>query len=596
MVYIEHDWQDGELITKDHLNNIEHGVKNNDRGINIKTLGADPTGENDSTQAFKDATSQDNHTIIVPEGTFLITDTVLFQRYDLVGTNKEKSVLKLSSSDKKTFLQLLYNAKISNLTIDASSAFDGSTAIEMGTVYLDGTSNQYAGAHNNIIDDLMMVSNPDNKNSIGVSLTPHLLKDFENNTSGVFNNLFNNITIDKFGIGLYIDAQKKGWVNGNTFGKITITGYGKYGVWFGQSDVDGQGLQVNEFNSLQLQHVDHTNSDAVGLYISGGTWNNFNDVSHWNDSNYQGTPRPDVVAVKITPDASGSYYSVYDNIVSGKTEGNIEADNRILDLNDLNVDHLNVENYSKLYGGQVYQSKVKTMPIDNLMTSDIINIYSKTPKLSTLLFNSDDGIKYPQTENDGNGTYIKLPKYTGSSIANISIFGSQLQSIKDSGVGTISLKFKTSNEANTPIFNDLYGRDANGNPQALKTYITRMYLEKQNQNEFMLNMVFDFTSNKGIIQSLTHIVATIGFSIATSSDYVGLRDIKLSNRVSNHYANYTRGHVANNHYAIVTSTPSSWANVGVFPVDPDNFQTFNNNVVSYHNLDSNILVETLFKN
>lgn len=564
------------------------------RGVNVKWYGAKGDGVTDDSQAFIDAMNDaGSSTIIVPDGTYIISKTIFVNRKDLVGRNKQNTILKFAGSA-KSYLQILYNARIQNLTIDLTEVDDGGIGIEAGTIYNENGHDQYAGAQNNIISDLYVVSDPAKKNTIGISLTAKLLTNFTNNTTGIYNNIFQNIWFNKLGTGFYIDAQKRGWVNGNTFNKITVSGYGKYGVWFGQSNTDGQGLQVNNFTSLQLQQVDHSNNDAVGLNISGGSWNNFTNISHWNDSNYLGTPRPDIVAVNIVPDANGSVYGVYDNKISGKVEGIVNGDGRIFDRNDINIDSLNVENYSKLLPGSMYQTKVRTLPIDNMLPYDIIGIYEKTPKLSTLLFNNDTGIVYPLIERDAGGKYIKMVNSVGSTILNLSIFGDQLQMLKDSAIGTISFKIKSSSEASTPLFTDLYGRDTAGNPTNLKQYLVRTEVEKTINNDFIIHIILDFVSNRDIIQNLNNIIASLGFTIIGTSQYVGIRDIKFSPRSTNHFSNYTLGHKSTKLTTVITDTPASWADIGVYPVDPSKFEPFTDSMVTYHNLQQNIFVESIF--
>lgn len=568
-----------------------------DRGVNVTWYGAKGDGVTDDTQAFIDAiNAAESSTIFIPDGTYIISKTLTVLRNDFVGRNKQNTVIKCVGSA-KSFFQMLYNGKISNLTIDLSGADDGSIGIEMGMFIIDNSTNQYAGAHSNIVSDLYMVSDYTKQNTKAISLTPKLIANFDNNTTGVFNNLFDNIWINTFGTGLYIDAQKRGWANGNTFNKITITGYTKYGVWFGQSDPQGQGLQVNEFNSLQLQQVNTGNNDAVGLLICGGTWNNFIGISHWNDSNYHGAKRADIKAVQFLPDATNSFYSIYDNKVTGKTEGTVTGDGRIMDLNDIDVIALNVENYSGLIPGQMYQTQVKSLPIVNEFTNEMVDIYEATPNLSTLLFNDNNGTFQPTVERDESSKYIKLPHKDGSTILNLSIFGEPMIKLIHSAIATVSFKIKTTNEANTPFFTGMYGYNDQHKSVDLKPYITKTNLEKIDDNNYNIHIMLDFVGRRDVLNTLGQIIFSLGFTIAAADDYVGIRDIKFAARTNQHDKNYLEGHKARFNVAKVNDGPTSWADLGIFPVDVSKFQSFTKDVVTYHNLDAGygIVVESIFR-
>lgn len=55
MVYNKHDWQDGELITSDNLNNIEDGIDSSTLFINVKDFGAVGDGSTDDSASFQKA-------------------------------------------------------------------------------------------------------------------------------------------------------------------------------------------------------------------------------------------------------------------------------------------------------------------------------------------------------------------------------------------------------------------------------------------------------------------------------------------------------------------------------------------------------------
>ena len=66
--------------------------------VNVLDYGADPTGTVDSTAAIQDAaTAAAGNTVILPEGTYLVSAPITFpQRTSVLGVGRESTFVKIS--------------------------------------------------------------------------------------------------------------------------------------------------------------------------------------------------------------------------------------------------------------------------------------------------------------------------------------------------------------------------------------------------------------------------------------------------------------------------------------------------------------------
>ena len=91
---------DFNLINKVIDNNYNTLNKKIERIINVNDFGADPTGQKDSTEAFKKAFANGRHHVHMTEGTYIVNGLKVPNNTILSGEGQEQTVLKLSDNAK----------------------------------------------------------------------------------------------------------------------------------------------------------------------------------------------------------------------------------------------------------------------------------------------------------------------------------------------------------------------------------------------------------------------------------------------------------------------------------------------------------------
>ena len=91
---------DFNLINKVIDNNYNTLNKKIERIINVNDFGADPTGQKDSTEAFKKAFANGRHHVHMTEGTYIVNGLKVPSNTILSGEGQEQTVLKLSDNAK----------------------------------------------------------------------------------------------------------------------------------------------------------------------------------------------------------------------------------------------------------------------------------------------------------------------------------------------------------------------------------------------------------------------------------------------------------------------------------------------------------------
>lgn len=543
------------------------------RGINVKWFGAKGDGVADDTDAIIRAIAgAENNPILFPAGTYLVSKSINLKSKTIVGYGIDRTFIKFTGT-KDSLFTLLYENKINGFTLDISDSEDGTVGIELGCEIEDGigTGLQYYAAQNNIVSDILIKSDISKKNNIGILGEPRLLKNFNGNATGVYNNAFTNISIKDIGTGVYFDAQKNGWFNSNNFDNFSISGFAKNALWIGSTSAESQGIQANRFGTIQIQRTFETPGTASSIVVKGISNNHFNDIFEWNDSKAAAHSRPDVVSIEFLPDKDGSLFTTCDNVILGKVEGIVKGDNRILSVNDIDLYVLNGENNSHIYYSYVHNSNIKYGESTNEIVSDLLDIYDITPRLTPFLFQDGTGIVWPTVVNENNNRYIKLNKTTGNNIMNFTLYANYLKSIKRKGIFTFSIVIYSSNEMASKLNFDV-GAKTGTNNLSLNDFIKHVYVEKKSENIFVINAVIDMTDSPNVYENADSINVASIFSIDTSSDFIGIMGVSMATCNVNHLSRYKFEHTGRKIRRVLPATPSSWSDLGVFPLDIGQFE------------------------
>lgn len=113
-----------------------------ERIINVNDYGADPTGQEDSTEAFKKAFGNGGHHVHMTEGTYITTGLKLPSNTILSGEGKDKTIIKLSDdapNDAIVVTNLDMNGVAENISIEGFTV-DGNRTRQDGTLKAAGGS------------------------------------------------------------------------------------------------------------------------------------------------------------------------------------------------------------------------------------------------------------------------------------------------------------------------------------------------------------------------------------------------------------------------------------------------------------------------
>ncbi|WP_371131716.1 peptidase G2 autoproteolytic cleavage domain-containing protein [Mammaliicoccus sciuri] len=134
-----------------------------ERIINVNDYGADPTGQEDSTEAFKKAFGNGGHHVHMTEGTYITTGLKLPSNTILSGEGKDKTIIKLSDdapNDAIVVTNLDMNGVAENISIEGFTV-DGNRTRQDGTLKAAGGSLssgvRFAGVKNSFMKSIKTV-------------------------------------------------------------------------------------------------------------------------------------------------------------------------------------------------------------------------------------------------------------------------------------------------------------------------------------------------------------------------------------------------------------------------------------------------------
>ncbi|WP_436890063.1 peptidase G2 autoproteolytic cleavage domain-containing protein [Mammaliicoccus sciuri] len=131
-----------------------------ERIINVNDYGADPTGQEDSTEAFKKAFGNGGHHVHMTEGTYITTGLKLPSNTILSGEGKDKTIIKLSDdapAESIVITNLDMNGVAENIGIEGFTV-DGNRTRQDGTLKAAGGSRssnvRFAGVKKGFIKNI----------------------------------------------------------------------------------------------------------------------------------------------------------------------------------------------------------------------------------------------------------------------------------------------------------------------------------------------------------------------------------------------------------------------------------------------------------
>jgi len=367
MVYNKHEWQDGELITKDKLSNIENYLASVSSSVfsNVLNFGADNTGVLDSTQAFKDAINNQvenaRGAVFIPNGTYLITDTIIPNGVDIIGENEWETIILLKSP----VGFILNDEKITNFTIDLTQSPENVEAVQLGGMI----NSSFSGGTNSLIENIYFMASFNQPKTVGISSHPN--STLASDVKDVWGNNVRNVLMRSIGTGIKLVAGSYGFVNGNLFDSILIKGFYENGILLDSDSSTAFPNQRNLFKHVQVQaNGNYAIKDAVAFNIKHGSGNVFDDVTEWNDTGGV----DDIVSINFgSSPASLVLGDIINNkFVNSKFEHKVTGSSWIIALNEINSNIINFSQSSYFGGTPKYYNIYDNSKFDNLLDRDII--------------------------------------------------------------------------------------------------------------------------------------------------------------------------------------------------------------------------------
>ncbi|MCK8605128.1 glycoside hydrolase family 55 protein [Leuconostoc citreum] len=497
----------------------------------VRNFGADATGATDSTQAFLNAlASNDNGSgVYIPSGTYIISDKLILNEKNISGQGRGSTFIKLVGNG---VIKLQNDAILSNITIDIENLKNGSSAIELGTEYLNVNGVEvYSGSHSCSIFNVDIKSSSDKDNNIGIYGKPKIMNESDSQT-GVWGNTIKNVTMNGVGFGIKLDAQYKGWINGNSFEDILIKGFQKSAVLLDSTSESGMNLQVNMFRNIQVEGLPTTPINAIAFNICAGQWNFFEQCSHWNDAFQTPTDREDVIALNFgTSVQANRYYMITNNTFRDcKFEGKVSgSENEIYLNNIINVSWVNNEKRASFFHNTMFYNYNDSSVRENIIPEDILDYYNEIPEFSPLSIDKTKVI-YRLTN-------------------------AQLNKVLDRKYLSYSMKFKVPPAPSIEL--TVYIVDESGKRYPLENDL--IFSESTLDGCYAISLICDLSQSS--INDIAYIEVIAEMEENTTE--IILTGVRASNKPANNYDKYNIGHHGEFIFKKLKNKPQNWNDLGI---------------------------------
>jgi len=402
MVYNKHEWQNGELITSDKLNNIEDGIDSSTSSINVKDFGAKGDGVSDDSEAILNAIdyAKNNNvkTVRIPNGRYIIKQSIdIPDKIVIVGDSNYSTILLPVGID--YLISLGSYSQIINLQINNSQSNHDVRDISLST-----NVNVMWSAVKNII----FMNGYDGYETTGLYISP------EGGTSAndlrtIYPNTFSNLYFYGLSNGIYIDNKDYNFINSNTFENIHIRRFSKVGLTITSTGDNGYGVFNNVFSNVEIQAESPVSGeDSRHFVITTGRHNKFDNLNTWSD-NHIDVP---TITMKLD-DFHSDPFSLSDNVFSGTLETGVEVSEELSKINDLSKLEIN-EWFGTHFNGSVDTLKGYVNSNNNnllpkgLVENEVNNYLKNFPEPLNVIPSGGTGVSDYSFSVDDIGPYIEI--------------------------------------------------------------------------------------------------------------------------------------------------------------------------------------------
>lgn len=517
MVYYKHEWQDGELITSDNLNNLESGIQSAHTQVSVKDFGALGDRVTDDTQSFIDSITKSKETggvVFVPRGKYLISKTIDLEGVTIIGESKNNTFLLGVNID--VVFNVGYGTSIKDVNFIGSENGKKLTALNIGL------QNKSVGG--GIIENVNFrgVASTNQEGTIndtgfvgikiGASST-------QGSINGIFPFIFRDLQFFDVTDGIIICPEAYEFINGNHFDNIIVMGYVHSGIWLKNVE-NSDAISQNYFSDLQIQARSYTAKNSAGILIQHGINNYFNFVHTWTDG---GKSVPSIV---INSELQSDDISIRDNTFDNfKLESDIVCADIYKGINTFK--NLSINDWTSGY----FKSQVSTLKgsynsiAENLVPNDLIE--KLLSPIGTTLSSLDSYTKKISLDNKGyylniNSTtttnhlvWLNINQTTANKIKSLGRVSAGFVFDTDTPTTTIpeiKVVFKNSTNGNqyeTPVILKEIGRDKNG------SYIIRNIIDTSSvdpQYDLLYMGLYNRSANDMKIRELQLMYGNVGIN------------------------------------------------------------------------------------
>ncbi|WP_281446885.1 glycosyl hydrolase family 28-related protein [Leuconostoc mesenteroides] len=557
------------------------GISPKSQYLSIVDYGADPTGVNDSTDAFKksisDAQSSGRLAVYVPSGTYLISNTLRLVEVHLIGESMSRSKIKSTAS---IAFEVGMFATIDNIKLDISAAPDGAKGFQLGFYYLNQQGlTTYHSAHYVHINNVIIDDDKSHYSTVGIyarsdySQTP-------NEIHGIWGNNISNVFMFDIGNGIILDSRDYGWINGNKFENILVVGFQTFGVSLQSTGDNPLGLQHNLFNGVEVEALPQTSVGAKAFSITAGEFNFFNGCTTWDDTGGRSDVQPLYFGTSV---GYPNYWDIQsNNFVNGKLENFVYGDWRVISLNKIDVYNVYNNKRPLLYSNHLIEGNYNNSNKKNMIATDALNNYVTMPELSAISINGAGSV----TNNiDNVSTYVDIVTSGTENVTLLhNIFDNVLNELLTKKLISYSIEFNEVDRSNTTVSQMIHIYKTDGSKVDLAPDV--VFPEAMSENEYVYNGIKDFSSTD--LTNVAYIQMETVFSAPNGREFK-LRGIKAANVPVNHYISYVKENKGKSITKSMPNKPNSWADLGIYLPSGINFD---DNLLDYKQVGSKYYVST----
>lgn len=269
-----------KLTNSDTL--IAELIKTNE--INVKQFGAKGDGIQDDTNAFKLALSTPNTTVIIPNGKYLISDTIILpNNIEIIGNNAT-----IINNNNKILFYINMKNKISGLSFELKNYTTNVFEISFRT--LNKLIEDFENNLNILIDNIKFNFNNSPSTNSGICFLIEADSTINENIyqyPGFWGIFISNVFVEGYFLAVikqYQNQTQKNWINSCFYTNFNITKTGIYGFLGTKSENDLNNINYSDgdFISFDNWQMQASKSRTKNMFFFSNLGKILNTIKPWD--------------------------------------------------------------------------------------------------------------------------------------------------------------------------------------------------------------------------------------------------------------------------------------------------------------------------